>query len=89
MLHKKNQGSESIKISDEPELQKELQLADWVQHIYIKVIYADEMRGLKTVKCISKELLSSIPIKENIEKTLNKEIVQRYYKNQTIDCPIL
>ena len=27
--------------------------------------------------------------RKNIEKTLNKEIVQRYYKNQTIDCPIL
>lgn len=89
MLRSKNQSLEAVRISGDSEPKKELQLAEWIRGIYVKVIYADEARGLKTVKCISKELLSSVPIKENIEKTLNKEIVKRYYTNQTIDCPIL
>ena len=66
-----------------------IELKAWIKNIEVNVIYADEKRGLKTIKCISKELMSSIPIRENIALYKSKEIIKRYYKNSIIDCPIV
>lgn len=67
----------------------QLELKKWIKSIEMNIIYADEKRGLKTIKCISKELMSSIPVMENIILCKNKEVVQRYYKKIEIDCPIV
>lgn len=65
-----------------------IKLKSWIKNIEVNVIYSDEKRGLKTIKCVSNELMSSIPVIENIALCKNKEIIQRYYKNGKVDCPI-
>ena len=66
-----------------------IELKEWVKDLEVNVIYADEKRGLKTVKCVSKELMSSIPSIENIILCKDKEVVQRYYINRVVNCPIV
>lgn len=61
----------------------------WVRDIQIRLIFEDRRLGVKVVKCISNELLSCVPIKKNIDCSPNKEIVKRYYLDQSIDCPIV
>ena len=68
---------------------EEMRFADWIKNVRIKVIYADEKLGLKTVKCISEDLLSALPIHENIRKETNKKIVKKYYDKRVVNCPIV
>lgn len=63
--------------------------AEWVNNIQIRLIHEDRRLGVKVIKCISEELLSCLPIKKNIEYSLNKEIVKRYYLDKEVDCPIV
>ena len=64
-------------------------LANWIKDIKLKLLFSDIRIGVKTVKCISENLLSSLPIIENISESLDKEVVKRYYKNKKINCPIV
>ena len=65
-----------------------IETADWINHVEISVIGDDINRGVKTIKCISKQLLNSVPIKINIERQKDKEIIKRYLIDYSIDCPI-
>lgn len=67
---------------------KYIETADWINHVEISVIGDDINRGVKTIKCISKQLLNSVPIKINIERQKDKEIIKRYLIDYSIDCPI-
>lgn len=67
---------------------KTLKTIDWINHIEVAVIGDDVTRGIKVIKCISKQLLNSIPIKANIEMQMEKEIVGKYLVDYSIDCPI-
>lgn len=67
---------------------EKLRFVEWIKNVRIKVIYSDDKLGLKTVKCISEELLSALPIHTNIRKAINKEIVKRYYDKKVVNCPI-
>lgn len=89
IVMKKNKSLEIIDLSCNTIFEEEMKFSNWIKEVYVKLVFVDEKRGLKTIKCISKELLASIPIKENIEKSLNMEVVKRYYKDVLIDCPIV
>lgn len=65
-----------------------LELTKWIENVYIKVIFSYEKYGIKTVKCVSKDLLAALPLKENIELDLSKSVVEKYYIHRDIDCPI-
>lgn len=65
-----------------------LKISDWIVHIEIAVIGEDINRGIKTIKCISNQLLNSIPIKKNILLQKEKEIVRKYLNDFSIDCPV-
>lgn len=67
---------------------KTLKFADWIDHIECAIIGDDLNRGIKTIKCISNQLLNSIPIKKNIYLQKEKEIVIRYLDDYSVDCPI-
>lgn len=86
---RKAQAMKSKYNYEDEKLNDKIELKRWIKNIEVNVIYADEKRGLKTVKCVSKELLSSVPVKENIILCKNKEVVRRYYKNRGVDCPIV
>lgn len=86
---RKTQKMKSIIENVNEKTNAKIELKKWIKNIEINVIFADEKRGLKTIKCVSKELISSIPVMENIALYKNKEIVRRYYKEGIIDCPIV
>lgn len=65
-----------------------LKISDWIVHIEIAVIGEDINRGIKTIKCISNQLLNSIPIKKNILLQKEKEIVRKYLNDFSVDCPV-
>lgn len=89
-IYEKEQNTDEYFIQEEYAGKvKRIKFAEWVKNIQIKVIYADDKFGLKTVKCISNELLSSLPIQANIEKANNKEVVKRYYNKNVVNCPIV
>lgn len=66
-----------------------LEFSDWIDDIQIRLLYSDKELGIKTIKCISKDLLSALPTVKNISESLDKKIVQKYYKNREVDCPIV
>lgn len=74
-----------ISIEDE----RKLELQDWIENIEIKLLYADINLGIKVIKCISEELLSSLPVRRNILKSINKKIVRKYYIDEDMECPIV
>lgn len=67
---------------------EKLEIVDWVTDIECALIGEDIDRGIKTIKCVSKQLLNSMPIKKNVSLQKNKEIVIRYLDDFSIDCPI-
>ncbi|EGO8831143.1 hypothetical protein D5663_14535, partial [Enterococcus faecalis] len=67
---------------------KYIKTADWIDNVEVSVIGDDINRGVKTIKCISKQLLNSLPIKINIERQKDKEITKRYLIDYSVDCPI-
>lgn len=66
-----------------------LEVRSWIGDIYLQIIFSDEKTGLKTIKCVSDQLLSALPTYKNIIKSLDKEIVRRYFINKEVDCPIV
>ena len=77
------------KYNYESQMHSHIIFAEWVNNIQIRLIHEDRRVGVKVIKCISEELLSCLPIKKNIEYSLNKEIVKRYYLDKEVDCPIV
>ncbi|MBO6154226.1 MAG: YcaO-like family protein [Lachnospiraceae bacterium] len=61
----------------------------WVKSIRVKMIYGDSKYGLKVIKVVSNELLNSLPTLKNINSNLDKEIVERFFINKELDCPIV
>ena len=84
----KNNNYDSVCISELESMNSQIEVSDWIDDIRMKILYSDDKLGLKTVKCISKHLMSSIPIKENIKKCGEKEIIKKYYMYTEVDCPI-
>ena len=69
--------------------EEQIKLVNWVHNIQVRLLYSDNILGIKVVKCISENLFSSLPITKNISKSLRKEIVKRYYIDKEVDCPIV
>lgn len=88
-IMQKNKEYDSVCISELESINGGMQINDWIDDIRWKILYSDDKLGLKTVKCISKHLMSSIPIKENIKKCEKKEIIKKYYIYKEVDCPIV
>lgn len=65
--------------------EKDLVIQNWIKEIRIALIRSDKT-GNKTIKCISKELMNCLPIKEYINLSRDKEVVKKYYNTEMIDC---
>lgn len=67
----------------------DLHLAGWVKDLKIALIGIDSKLGLKSIKCISNDLISCVPTMQNIEKYTNKTVVKKYYIDRSVDCSIV
>lgn len=85
----KSKTLKSIDIFSDKYLNSVLDIKSWVGDIYLKIVSTDEKTGLKTIKCVSDQLLSALPIYSNILKSMDKEIIRRYFINKEVDCPIV
>lgn len=85
----KSKTLKSIDIFSDKYLNSVLDIKSWVGDIYLKIVFTDEKTGLKTIKCVSDQLLSALPIYSNILKSMDKEIIRRYFINKEVDCPIV
>lgn len=85
----KNSNFMSTDILPDRNYKSVLNLKSWISDICLKVIFSDEKTGLKTIKCVSEQLLSALPICNNIIKSMDKEIVRRYFVCKEVDCPIV
>ena len=66
------------------DVQKNVILLPWITSIEFAVLNTKSYQDFITIRCFSKELLNSIPSKENILIDLNKKIFKQYGINETI-----